>query len=186
MIPGRRLHAAVVSSCLAAVLSLGAACDPVDGTDPYALWNVFEHPTEAFHFHYLDPPWETAPGFSIQAPVFLLDPSSEPSAEAGDPGARVRLEAYCSEAVTVADEAAARRARWAGDGYAVEEPELFSNRAGDVGIVQRASRGESQVAEVLFGAGGVVVLSLWGRGSIAGEDFRLLLEGFEPRGSGAH
>jgi len=182
----RRLHRAVVSSCFAAVLILGAACDPVEGTDPYSLWEVCEHPAGAFHFHYLEPPWEPASGFSTQAPVFLLDPSGEPSAEVGDPGARVRLEAYVGEAASVADEAASRRGRWAEDGYAVGEPALFSSRAGDVGIVQRASLGESQVAEVFFGGGGVAVLSLWGRGTISGDDYSLLLEGFEPRGSGAH
>jgi len=186
MTAGRCLRRAIVSSCFAAVFGLGAACDPVDGTDPYALWEEFEHPTGAFHFHYLDPPWEPASGFSTQAPVFVLSQSSEPSVEAANPGARVRLEAYISEAASVADEAATRRGMWDEGEYVVGEPELFSNRAGDVGIVQRALRGESQVAEVFFGGGAVTVLSLWGRGSIAGEDYRLLLEGFEPRGSGAH
>jgi hypothetical protein len=185
MTAGRRLSRAVASSCLAVALGL-CACDLVDGTDPYALWTVFEHPTGAFHFHYLDPPWEPAPGFSAQAPVLLLDPSSGPAGEDADPGARVRLEAYVGEADVVAGEAAARRDLWVEDGYEVDEPELFSNRAGDVGLVQRASRGESQVAEVFFGGGGVSVLSLWGRGSIADDDFRLLLEGFEPREHGAH
>jgi hypothetical protein len=186
MISGSRLRRA--APILPLVLAFGAvcaACDPVDGTGTYALWEVCEHPSGAFHFHYLAPPWEPAGGFSEEAPVLLLDPSSEPPVAVDDPGARVRLEAWVSGADTVAEEAAARRARWEADGYAVDAPETFSNQAGDVGAVQRARSGESQVAEVLFDGADVVVLSLWGRGSVGGEDFRLLLESFEPRASGA-
>jgi len=180
-----RLRRAVALVALApALCGICAACDLVDGAGTYALWDVCEHPAEAFHFHYLAPPWEKASGFSAEAPMLLLDPSSEPSSEVGDPGARVRLEAFASEAASVADEVAARRARWAEDGYAVDATETFTNRAGDLGVVQRASRGELRVIEVLFDGACVVGLSLWGRGSIGGEDYRLLLEGFEPRGSG--
>jgi hypothetical protein len=187
MIAGERLRRAVVLVAFASTFfGIFSACDSVDGTETYALWEVCEHPAGAFHFHYLEPPWERAKEFSAETPVFLLDPSSEPSGEVDDPGARVRLEAYASEAASVADEAAARRARWIEDGYTVDAPETFSNRAGDVGIVQRASRGESRVAEVFFDGAVVVALSLWGRGSISGEDYSLLLESFEPRGSGAH
>jgi hypothetical protein len=187
MIASARLHRAVaLIAFVPAFCGICPACDPVDGTETYALWEVCEHPAGAFHFHYLEPPWEMAPGFSTEEPVFLLDPSSDPSGQADDPGARVRLEAYASEADSVADEAAARRARWIEDGYIVDAPETFSNRAGDVGVIQRASSGESRVAEVFFEAAGVAALSLWGAGSIGGEDYRLLLESFEPRGSGAH
>ena len=70
--------------------------------------------------------------------------------------------------------------------FSVGDPETYVNRAGDVGSVQRAERGEGRVAELILDGGGVVVMSLWGRGSIGGEDFRLILDGFEPRGSGAH
>jgi len=67
----------------------------------------------------------------------------------------------------------------------VDEAETFFNGAGDLGVVQRASSGELRVVEVLFDGAFVVGLSLWGRGSTGGEDYRLLLESFEPRGSGA-
>jgi hypothetical protein len=187
MIASERLRRVVVPiAFVLALCGLCTACDPVDGTQMYALWEVCDHPAGAFHFHYLEPPWEKARGFSADAPVFLLDPSSEPSGQVDDPGARVRLEAYASEADSVAEEAEARRARWIDDGYIVDAPETFSNRAGDVGIVQRASFGGSRVAEVFFDGVGIAVLSLWGRGSIGDEDYRLLLESFEPRGSGAH
>jgi hypothetical protein len=183
---GRLRRAAVLVALASAFGGIFAACDPVDGTETYALWEVCEHPTGAFHFHYLEPPWEAAPGFSAVAPVFLLDPSSEPSGQAGDPGARLRLEAYASEAAGVAEEAAVRRARWIEEGYIVDAPETFSNRAGDVGVVQIASRDEFRVAEVFFDGDGVAALSLWGAGSVGDEDCRLLLESFEPRGSGEH
>jgi hypothetical protein len=166
----------------ASVAALGAACDPVDGTDPYALWEVQAHPDGAFHFHYLAPPWEPADGFSDRAPVLLLDPTGEPPADAGDPGARVRLEAWQGAAASVAEAAAARRERWQGAGYAVAAPETFANAAGDLGAVQRAAIGETRVVEVLFDtADGVVALSLWGRGRLDAGDFLLLLESFEPR-----
>lgn len=185
MTAGRRSSRAALLPFAVAALVFGAACDPVDGTGVYALWEVCEHPTGAFHFHYLEPPWEPAPGFAAAAPVFLLDPSGEPASAADDPGARVRLEAYPSEAGSVADEAAARRAHWQLAGFTVDAPQTFTNRAGDLGIVQRAALGESRIAEVFFDGAAVVGLSLWGRGSIAGEDYRMLLESFEPRASGA-
>lgn len=184
---GERLRLAVRAIALAAASSgLIAACDPVDGAEPYALWDVCEHPDGAFHFHVLEPPWERVHGFSDEAPALLLDPSEDPGGETPDPGARARLGAWASGAASVADEAGARRAHWEGEGFAVEAAETYENRAGDLGIVQRASRGESRMAELIFEGGSVVVMSLWGRGSIAGEDFRLLLDGFEPRASGAH
>ena len=183
---GERLRLAVRAIALAAASSgLIAACDPVDGAEPYALWDVCEHPDGAFHFHVLEPPWERAHGFSKAAPVLLLDPSEDPG-ETPDPGARARLDAWVSGADSVADEAEARSAYWEGEGFAVEAAETYENRAGDLGIVQRASRGKSRVAELIFEGSSVVVISLWGRGSIGGEDFRFLLDGFEPRASGTH
>jgi hypothetical protein len=172
-------------AALAAALLLAAACDTVDGTDPYALWEVCEHPDAAFHFHYLDPPWEPAPGFSLEGPVFLLDPSEDPAADPADPGARARLEAYAA-AGNLAAEAAALRVGWEGLGFDVAEPELFVNRAGDVGVAQRAVRDELRVVDVILEGDRVVVLSLWSRAAVEGGDFDLLLAGFEPRGSGAH
>jgi hypothetical protein len=164
-------------------VGLLASCDAVDGSEPYALWRVYEHPTGAFHFHYLEPPWEAADGSAADRPVLVLDPSGE---DAG-PGADVRLEAYYGEATTAAVEVEARRARWQADGYAVDAAEPFENRAGDVGFALRASDGSFEVAEVLLDSGpGVAVLSLWGDSSLGGPDFRLLMKGFEPRRSGSH
>lgn len=179
--------AARIATALACAAALGVACDPVDGTDPYALWRVCEHPLGAFHFHYLDPPWERVDDAPAEAPVLLLDGSGDAAGDAGAPGARVRLEAYHRAGVAVADEAAARGALWSAAGYAVGPPEAFSNRAGDEGVVQRAEADGLAVAEVMLpGGGGVAVLSLWGEPSLAGEDFLLLLRGFEPRASRSH
>jgi hypothetical protein len=178
------LRAAIASAAIAA---LGAACDPVDGTDPYALWRACEHPGGAFHFHYLDPPWEKIDDAPAEAPVLLLDEAGEDAEDAGTPGARVRLEAYDRAGGTVAGEADARRADWTASGYAVGAPETFTNRAGDEGVVQRASGAGLGVAEVMFASGdGVAVLSLWGESSFTGEDFLLLMRSFEPRPSGSH
>lgn len=183
--PRQRRVAAIVA--FAAALAGTAACDPVDGTDPYALWEAHEPADGAFHFHTLEPPWEAGEDGTADAPVRVLDPSGEAATPSTGPGARARVEARRVDAASAAEAAQSRRAGWEAAGYAVDAPEIFASRAHDLGVAQRAARGEIEAVDVLFErADGVVLLTLWGEGSLATDDFRLLLEGFEPRGSGEH
>ena len=180
----RRIAFGGIAALLCAASAL-AACDPIDGTDPYALWRVHEHPAGAFHFHTLEPPWAPMDASTDERPLLGLDPS-EAAPDAG-PGADARLEAYYRVGATAAEELEARRASWQASGYTVEAGAPFTNRAGDVGLSLRASDGDLDVVEVLFDSGvGVVVLSLWGDGPFEGEDYALLMKGFEPRPSRSH
>jgi len=52
---------------------LFCSCGSIDGTEVYALWETYEHPENAFHFHYLSPPWQLDEKSTSDHPVLLLD-----------------------------------------------------------------------------------------------------------------
>jgi hypothetical protein len=162
-----------------------AACSYTDGTDPYALWQIFEHPTEAFHFHYPSPPWETAEDTGPERAVLVVDPDTD---EHGDdhPNARLRLEVWVINNNPVADVVSYRCDHWEGLGYQVDPPKVYWNDALDEGIRVEATDGQYlRVTEVFYPLGGrTALLSLWVKGESDRSDLELLIEGFEPRGSG--
>jgi hypothetical protein len=178
-------RAALSVVCAAALF---AACDPIDGGDPYALWRAYEHPDGAFHFHALSPPWEDATESIAEHPVLVLDPSNASNEQDAGivPGARARLEAFLADSSDIAAEASERRDLWQAAGYEVEDAVEFVNRAGDEGLAVRGVNEHLHFAEVLFLSDeGVALLSLWGTAPFD-DDFALLMESFEPRASGDH
>ena len=164
---------------------LCAACSDTDGNDPYALWRTFEHPTQAFHFHYLSPPWESAEDTGPERAVLAVDPDAD---KFGDdhPNARLRLEVWVINDNPVSDVVSYRFDYWTGLGYQVDPPRVYWNGAQDEGIRLEAADGQYlRVTEVFYSLGGrTALLSLWENGESDRGDLELLIEGFEPRGSG--
>ena len=160
------------------------ACSDTDGTDPYALWQTFEHPTQAFHFHYLSPPWESVEDTGPERAVLAVDPDTDGLVD-DHPNARLRLEVWLVNDNPVSDVVGDRHDHWVGLGYHVDPPRLYWNGADDEGVRVEAADGPYlRVTEVFYSLGGrTALLSLWVNGEADRSDLELLIEGFEPRGS---
>ena len=162
------------------------ACADTDGTDPYALWQTFEHPTSAFHFHYLSPPWESVEDNGLERAVFAVDPDID-GLEDNHPNARLRLEVWMIDDAPIADVVSSRHDHWAELGYHVDDPPgIYWNGADDEGVRLEATDGQYlRVTEVFYSFDErTALLSLWVNGESDRSDLELLIEGFEPRGSG--
>ncbi len=161
------------------------ACSDTDGTDPYALWQTFEHPTSAFHFHYPSPPWESVEDNGPGRAVLAVDPDTDGLGD-DHPNARLRLEVWVMDADSVSDVISYRRDHWVGLGYQVDPPRIYWTGADDEGIRVEATDGQYlRVTEVFYSLDErTALLSLWVNGESDRSDLELLIEGFEPRGSG--
>jgi len=169
-----------IALAIAVAIAAAPGCER-EGEDPYALWETYDHPDGAFHFHYLSPPWEKADDHARRHPVLVVVPS-------GGGDARLRLEAALTGEITEPAAADVERSALQDEGYEVEDPAAYESRAGDEGIMVRASGGSGWVIAVYqAGAEGVAGLEIRGFDDAVGPDdadIRLLVAGFEPRASG--
>ncbi|MFO8073534.1 MAG: hypothetical protein R6V85_16845 [Polyangia bacterium] len=162
------------------LFGIAAACGTVQGDDPYASWDTYEHPSGAFHFHCPLPPFEELEQSTPARP--LLGVAVRRAATASDPGARLRLEARMAIGGSPAQAAHNALEGWLERGYELVCLGDFTNRAGDTGVRLEVRNDGAAAVQVMFeGEGGTVSLLIWGSGEIRDPDVDLLLESFEPR-----
>jgi hypothetical protein len=158
-------------------------CGTIDGTDPYALWDTYEHPLDAYHFHYPAPPWKRADDSTDTAFAMVVAPDDSP--DAGEPGARYRLESAIVPGVETADASSDERSRLEARGYATSTPREWTNAAGDPGLVIEGRDRDASVVEILIATSyGVAALRLFSREDLDDPDVDLVLESLEPRAAG--
>ncbi|MDD5308564.1 MAG: hypothetical protein PHU25_14680 [Deltaproteobacteria bacterium] len=171
------------TSLLVFLVTAACGCGAVDGTDPYALWKTYEHPLGAFHFHYPSPPWKEADGSTDTDLVLVVDPG--PTSDAGEPGARYRLEAAVVAGDVAEDASVAEQSRLEARGYGTSPPRGWENGAGDHGVIIEGRNDGASVAAVLLATSyGVAALRIFTRDDIDDPDVDLLLESLEPRAAG--
>ncbi|MCP4678608.1 MAG: hypothetical protein GY854_24465 [Deltaproteobacteria bacterium] len=169
------------------VCALATSCDPVDGADPYAIWNTFEQSDDFYHFHYLSPPWEPTSLVIPTRQVFVVDPSTDPLPEiglAGD-GLSARLE-FVVEMVFGIDaqaEAQARLDRWKNAGAETKRIESFVSEGGDEGFRTWARSTDRWITAVYLyhPMDGVVIMTVVGKENVDTQDITLLMKSLEPR-----
>ncbi len=180
------LQIAIVSLVFC-VCVVATSCDPVEGTDPYAIWNTFEHPDGFYHFHYLSPPWEPTSLVIPMRQAFVVDPDMEPLHNvglAGD-GLSARLE-FVVEMILGADaetEANEKLNRWKSMGADTKRIESFFSEGGDKGfrIWARSTDRWITAAYLHRPAGGVVIMTVVGKENVDKPDITLLMKSLEPR-----
>lgn len=179
----RRAPARAGKAAVSLLFGIAVACGSVEGDDPYANWDTYEHPSGAFHFHCPLPPFEALEKSTPARP--LLAVAVRRAATASDPGARYRLEARMAIGGSPAQAAHNALEGWIERGYELVCLGDFTNPAGDAGVrLEVRTEGAAAVQAVFEGEGGTVSLLIWGSGEIRDPDVDLILESFEPRPAG--
>jgi hypothetical protein len=175
------------AALLAAVVTLG--CDPVDGTDPYALWETYEDSTARYHFRYLSPPWEKPGAHDADGFRLIVGPGEDPLDEVGLPGdgltSEMGLAVEIVRGVKAASAASADNVAWSKHGAEPEPVKEMENTAGDLGKRIAAAASDRSFTAVYFDleGGDSVRLIVVGREDVDDPDVEMILESLEPRSS---
>ncbi|MCP4601896.1 MAG: hypothetical protein GY847_15515 [Proteobacteria bacterium] len=161
-------------------------CTPVDGSDPYALWETFEN--DEYHFHYLSPPWKQVGTFNASLQVLAVDPNGEPLSEAELPGDGLdgHFNLIVRQGVPHDDAQGAAQEdlnRWKAQGATVEPLEPFRNAAGDQGVQALAHTHDRWITSVYHDLtnGGTVFMTVIGKIRVDTADITLMMKSLEPR-----
>ena len=168
-------------------------CDPVDGTDPYALWETFDDSMGRFHFHYLRPPWEPVSMPVSAKQVFVVEQTDEEPLDSswtdGDgPGARLVLIVTVFMVADAETVAAREMDAWKEAGGEVEPVDHFMSGSGDVGIWTGARGVDWRMLAVYYDLETIGSVAMRVAGELSNvdtADVMLLLKSLEPRPSEA-
>ena len=180
-----RVAGLTVAIILCTLVALGG-CASIDGSEPYAMWQTYEHPDGLFHFRYLSPPWRLIHDpFAEGRPVLVIAP--EEAFPDGESGYRYRLEAFAVESDDMDAVIADVKEEWQGLGYEFEEDADLTSAAGDHGGRSTGWDGASWLSIAVQAAGDrVAVMIINSVDDPNTADMALLLESLEPRRSRGH
>ena len=172
---------------LAALVLAGIlGCNPIDGTDPYALWSTYTQPDGLFHFHYLSPPWEKQTTTSTAEQRFVVDVDGIPLANQGLPGdgmdARLIMIVKIYQGIPALAAAWSNVGYWIDKGANVGQLEAFHSEMGEEGVRIRAEGTDRFFTTVFHDLPewGAVSMTVVGKENVDSSDIELLLESLEP------
>lgn len=169
---------------LAAALFL--CCSPVDGKDPYALWETFTHPDGIYRFSYLSPPWKKLSTSNTSTQQFVVDRDGVPLENVGLPGdgveARLSMEVELFFRMSAPEAASAHLKTWGENGARGDPSEVFESHGGAKGLRIWARASDRFITAVYHDlpGGDSVSMIVVGKDEVSSSDIVLLLESLEP------
>ncbi|MDJ0764677.1 MAG: hypothetical protein QNJ97_16985 [Myxococcota bacterium] len=179
--------AVIALICVASGFML--ACDPVDGTDPYALWETFEGAQASYRFRYLSPPWEDISPSDTTEWLLVVNPRAPAFNPAGLPGDGIRGQMILGVRTVgdgdAYDAAEADLAKWseAQEVFFAETAQPFTNLKGDEGFRVSARSEDRYLTAAYWDLDGdnIGVMTIVGKHDLDTADIALLLRSFEPK-----
>ena len=179
------LREVVVLLLLASVLPLSSCADE-EGQDPYAMWAVYQHQRELYHFRYLNPPWVFVKELEEEhRQLIAIDPRLERinyHLERRNLHARIKLTVEMYNRRDPESLANADIHRYREMALAFHGPEPFMSRRGFIGFKTSATLSDRHIVTIYHAVGnrGTVVLKAAASESLDTADMTLLMKSLEP------